>query len=664
MESIFYNYTGNAMLNNALMTIEALGKLNHVSEITPSLLLDQYRIQDLKEINKRLKSYIMLFSKNGPLYNDSKNGDRIYEALFKAICNKYENDGEHICDVSGLKFQTKFNEIYEEVLNELGFTKGEVNKKDTNLSRNWFPLSGTLGSDAQALPQAKFTIQIHPICIVILQFLPLAALLFKGGVLLIDSSNFEFSRIYIAKNNVNEIKHRIETTASDVPIENVKDISKSNYLLKALKILEDKKMDEEYSDLNLWSFSNLGNRASCSIDRVPNKLIQKLIKLRSVSKIKNEVDNILLKNGPDSRFLECLEDNKEWSHLYPNKFGSGKKIVEHSGVSVTFLETYFTVIESEQKIEYAKYLAYLIHKYKSKSFEKYLSKTDAWKEKEYRIDLYTVLIEATRNGEWDMYHHFEILDNKMQIPIKNNFYNIHKITHFYYQKNVYSNKIPDLKNENSTAKSICNWLISLIQIDEKSNSIVNNLINAQKYNEVNYNGMMIRQHKLVSIDDILFALFEDNLKSSRYWINELLHMFFLQTYQPKLELNELTKTTDWSLDFHSKFQIEQIEEFSIDYMNYFFNKYQNKEKGTKPISKYKDQISTIPSDTSKFLKWFDEAIQNTNMFLEAESDMGKWSDTLLLYNGIGEFRPSITSFFFVFYSLKQLEIYNTLKLIS
>lgn len=657
MESIFNNYTGNAMLNNALMTIEALGKLNHVSEITPSLLLDQYRIQDLKEINKRLKSYTMLFSKNGPLHNDTKNGDRIYEALFKAICNKYENDGEHICDVSGLKFQTKFNEIYEEVLNELGFTNGEVNKKDTNLSRNWFPLSGTLGSDAQALPQAKFTIQIHPICLVIMQFLPLATLLYKSVALLIDSTNFEFSRVFIA-NNVKEIKQRIENKASDVPIENVKDISKSNYLLKALKILEDKKMDEEYSDLNLWSFSNLGTGASCSIDRVPNKLIQKLIKLRSVSKIKNEVDNILLKNGPDSRFLECLEDNKEWSHLYPNKFGSGKKIVEHSGVSVTFLEKYFAVIESEQKIEYAKYLAYLIHKYKSKSFEKYLSKTDAWNEIEYRIDLNTVLIEATRNGEWDMYHHFEILDNKMQIPFKNNFYTIHKITHFYYQKNVHSNKIPDLKNENSTVKSICDWLISLIQIDEKSNSIVNNLINAQKYNEVNYNGMMIRQHKLVFIDDILFALFEDNLKSSRYWINELLRMFFLQPSQPKIVYKRFDKPADWAIDEPTNNWLQQIQEFSNDYINYYFDKYENKETREKPLSKFKNQIATIPNDTSKYICWFGEVLENTNNFVKKNNDRmrEKWSDSLL-YNGQGEFSPMLSRFLFSLFSMKHFSIY-------
>jgi len=36
--TIFNTYTGNAMLNNALMTIEALGQLKNVSAINPKVL--------------------------------------------------------------------------------------------------------------------------------------------------------------------------------------------------------------------------------------------------------------------------------------------------------------------------------------------------------------------------------------------------------------------------------------------------------------------------------------------------------------------------------------------------------------------------------------------------------------------------------------------------
>lgn len=671
MSSIFYNYTGNAILNNALMTIEALANVKSVAEITPNLLLDLYKSQDLKEINKRLKSYTMLFSLNNPLVNPAKKldnaGEKTYNSLLLSIIHNFENQGSKICEVSGLRFEKTFESFYmDEIekqkravrLKKLDFKEekkiiGNLDNTDFSLNRSWFPLIGGLGSDAQALPQAKFAIQIHPICIVIMQFLPLAALLYKGRVLLIDSSNFDFSRAFVA-NNVKELKKRIELAKSNESIENVRDYSKGNYLLIALQLLEDKKLEEEYSDLNLWSFSNSGTGASCEIDRVPNSLIQKLLKLRKVSSIKNEVDNILRKNESAFSFLESLEKNVEWWLLYPNVFGSGKKAVEYEGVSVKFLEIYFSVIGSEQKIEYAKYLAYLISKYKSKSFEKYLSKTDAWNEKDYRADLYVVLSEATKNSEWDLYHHLEILDNSNQTPVKNNFYNIHKITHFYYKKETNTNQLPILRNDNLVAKSICEWLISLIQQDERGGSLIKDLINTQNYSTVSYNEMLVRLYELAEIDDILFGLYDESLKSSRFGMNELLHIFFLQPNQPTFELKELQKLKDWTLDTPTKEWIKQVKACSNDYIQYYFDKYKNKETGTKPLSKFKNQIATIPNDNSQYLRWFDEALKNTNEFFKSrdETNAEKWSDSIL-YNGNGEFSPMLTRFLFRFFSMKQ-----------
>jgi len=671
MEFIFKTYTGNAMLNNALMTIEALSNVKSVSEITPNLLLDLYKSQDLKEINKRLKSYTMLFSLNNPLVNPAKKqdeaGEKTYNNLLLSIMQNFENQGSKICEVSGLRFEKTFESFY---IDEIEKQKKAIRLKkldskeekkiivnldntDFTLNRSWFPLIGGLGSDAQALPQAKFAIQIHPICIAIMQFLPLAALLYKGGVLLIDSSNFEFSRLFVG-NNVKEIRKRIELAKSNESIENVRDYSKGSYLLIALQILEDKRLEEEYSDLNLWSFSNSGTGASCSIDRVPNMLIQKIIKLRKVGSIKNEVDNILRKNESANSFLENLENNTEWWLLYPNKFSSGKKTVDYEGVSVKFLETYFNTIGSVQKIEYAKYLAYLISKYKSNAFEKYLSNTSGWNEKDYRMDLYAVLSEATKNGEWDLNHHFEILDNANQTPVKNNFYNIHKITHFYYQKETYSNQLPNLENNHYFVKHICEWLISLIQQDERSSNISKDLINTQNYGTVSYNEMFIRLYEFVELDDILFALYDENLKSSRFGLNELLHIFFLQPDQPKIELKELKKPKEWALDSPTKKWLEEIEEFSNDYVNYYFDKYENKVTRTKPLSKFNNQIAMISSDITQYLRWFDEAIENTNEFLKFsdKTKSEKWSDTLL-YNGHGEFSPILTRFFFKFFSMKQ-----------
>ncbi len=660
MQTIFNAYTGNAMLNNALMTIEALGKLKNVSEITPTLLLKLYEEKGLLKLNKRLKNYTMLFTKNGPLHNDKNNGDRVYDTLFKTIIETFENEGESICEISGLKFQTPFNKVYEVALTKAGLSAKEIANKDTTISRTWFPLIGGLGSDAQALPQAKFSIQIHPVCIAILQFLPLSSLLYNGGILLIDSSNFDFAKQLIAENQKRLMKH-IETTKSTEQIENVR-FTKGNYLLQAIEILEDKEeSEEEYSDLNLWSFSNSGTGASCEIDRVPNSLIRKLILIKKVSpSVGAELKNILM--GESSfKFLDSLERNQEWWLLYPSVFGSGKKRTEYAGVSVQFLETYFKVTGNVKHIEYAKYLAHLIDRYKAPSFDKYLVKTDAWGEKEYRIDLYGVLVEATKNGKWSLYHQLQTLDNADILPVKNNYYNLHKLIHFYYQKKVFANEVPIIADVPSNAREVCEWFISLIQNDENSTKIISSLINRQEYVSVNYKGLFERlctKHN-IAISVIARVLYDEHLVPLKNGLNELLRLFFSQPEQPVfpniMDFNLTSFSDDNSRPFDTQWY-KQFDEFSADYQQYYFDKYQNRNTGAKPHNKYLTLIKGISFESSDFLYWFREALENVNVFLRQRDGLktDKWTENLL-YNSYGEYSPSFTKLAIKLSLLKNIQ---------
>lgn len=664
---IFETYSGNAMLNNALMTIEALGDLSNILEITPDLLLELFEKKNLTELNKRLKSYTMLFSLNNPLVNPAKKkdnvGEKIYKNLLTSILKNYESSGSLTCEISGLKFEKTFESFYEDeikaqkkILKAKKIDSKEEKKQLTNLdntdfslNRTWFPLIGGLGSDAQALPQAKFSIQIHPICIVILQFLPLSALLYKGGVLLIDSSNFEFSKRYI-KENCKTLKERIETTLSSESIENVKDFSKGNYVLKALKILEDKNFDDEYSDLNLWSFSNSGTGASCEIDRIPNSLFKKLNKLYNNPNIVSELKGILNSNNSSNSFLTCLENNTEWWLLYPNIF----KKVKYDGVSVNFLEAYFKVIQSSQKVGYAKYLALLIKKYKSKSFEKYLDSTSAWDEKEYRIDLYSVLVEATKNEEWDFYHQLHILDDANQLPVKNTYYGIHKLIHFYYQKNIFSSSMPELKNEESLAKTVLEWIIIMIQKDSKRDIIIKDLKDAQKYSLVRYSGLMLRAYDNpnLKLNTIINSLYDEHFNISVIGLNELLRIFFTQTVQFDIQINNDNQLQD--LDGETKNWLGRINNFVKDYQAYYFDKYENKETGIKPFGRFLKLVNDISFDNSKFLYWFKEAIENTNNYLITNNlkNSEEWTDDLL-YNPQGDFAISFAKFAIKFSLLKQ-----------
>lgn len=656
--AIFKTYTGNAMLNNALMTIEALAGLKNVKEITPEVLLKLYKQpiegSSLIDLNLRFKSYTMIFSLNNPLVNPAKKidqmGQKVYDGILQSIIKNCKTEGDHICEISGLRFQKTFEDYYIiEVERLKDFVKSKKLEKkkekaelanldntDFSLNRCWFPLIGGLGSDAQALPQAKFALKIHPICIAIMQFLPLSALLYKGRILLIDSSNFEFSRSYI-KLNLEVVKQKIQLAKANESIENIKDFAKGNYLIRALNLLEEKEFDNDYSDLNLWSFSNSGTGASCEIDRIPNALIQKLIKLRSITKISNELKQIIENREISGGFITSLGDNQEWWGLYPAK--------KYEGVSVSFFVAYFQVIGHEKNIEYSKYIAFLISKYKTKSFDKYLSKFDAYGEDNYRSDLYSVFIKATEEGFWNINHHLQILDT-LDLPIKNSSYTFFKTIHFFYQKQTFIETISEPELFVSDASKLLKWTIGLIQNDINSKTIIKRLLDRQEYIGVGYNEMLLRSasYSSVSISNIFEAICNIDGSPNRYGLNELLHLFFSQQIQEKyddldLQITYIKITTIYTNWF------ESFEKFAQNYQSYFFDKYENKETDNKPYNKYLNQITSIPNDNTHFLRWIDEAIVNTNNFMKnvEEIDQEQWTDSIL-YNPNGEFSLGFARF--------------------
>ncbi len=646
MSCIFKTYTGNAILNNALMTIEALGKLKSVSEINPKMLLAFYDEFNLISLNQRLKNYTMLFTKNGPLHNDKTNGTKIYETLFRTIVENFENEGDRICEISGLKFQKTFNELYEETLKSIGLTEKEIKKKDTNIGRTWFPLIGGLGSDAQALPQAKFTVQIHPICIVILQFLPLSSILYKGGVLLVDSSNFELSREMIAE-NVKSIQERIEVTKSKDKIENIKDFGKGDYLLKAIEILEEKEtFKENYSDLNLWSFSNSGTGASCEIDRVPNSLIKKLQSLSNNPNVGAELKTILVRSESAFSFIEALEDNKDWYLLYPNVFGGGKRKIEYEGVTPEFLDAYYTVIEKNDLLQTSKYIAGLIQKYKSKSFENLLEKTDAHSDPEYRIELYKVLIAATQNGEWDIGRHIHILDNPNVLPIKNTFYQIHKLSYYYYFKEVFSNEYPVVNVAKTLVYNSIGWIGDLIQNDSRFNVIKSNLSNANEYMKVGFNRIIYDSlhSKTIKVENYIELLYDENFKYSKWGLNELLRIYFTQPEQDVF--HDVSRENELKIDNPFVSWRNKIQDFVDDYREYYFTKYQNPLTEEYPFKKFENLVNAFVKENDSFYSLLNNLIYNTNEFLNQsqKSKSEKWNIDALLTDPLGNSNWSLCVF--------------------
>lgn len=658
---IFENYTGNAMLNNALMTIESLAHLSDVSEINPKVLQDLYESSDLSAINQRLKSYTMVFSLNNPLVNPAKKagnaGERTYDRLMTAIMSSFENKGKSICEISGLRFEKTFEDFYKEVLeqqkqelratisdpNELKKEIDKIDKTDTSLNRTWFPLIGGLGSDAQALPQAKYAVKIHPICIAILQFLPLSAVLYKGGVLLVDSSNFLLSKEMIST-NVKAVRDKIQFHSADKSVENIRDFNKGSYLLRALAILSEKEQfDETYSDLNLWSFSNSGTGASCEIDRVPNQLIRKLQKLHRNAVISEELKSVLASDHM-YKFLESLEDGKEWYGLFRAVFGSGKKRVEYEGMSPEFLEAYFNAIQSSKSIQYAKYIAWLVQKYKNKKTEQLLLKTDGWNDPEFKIELFRILAEATKESNWSFANQIDILDNADNLPVRNSFWSLHRLIHFYSYKNIFLSDLPGASINDSRVSKAASLLIAIIQGSSDKNRLLKSLLSDSDYRKTSFEAVIIDaagEHEL-PLENMIETFYDDDFQFSKYGMVELLRLYFSQPNQEQLSV----KIWDSILNHSALFEEwkNKITGFVDDYQQYYFNRYQNPVTQKPPMGKFSKVITTLIHPRENFTGLLRQAIYNTNQYFidEKLATVDKWTIEDLLTNPLGESSPGMS----------------------
>lgn len=633
MKNIFKNYTGNPFLNNALQTIEALDGLNQVSDITTKILLDIYNKYKIWDLFKRMKSYSMLFSRNGPLLNDKDFGDNIFKGIIEYTLENFENEGQYQCEISGLRFNTPFSMIYEKVLYNIEYPVTKIRGKDKTINRCWFPLTGALGSDAQALPQAKFEIMIHPICMVVIQFLPFSSLLYKGGILLIDSIDFDFTKDYI-DDNVKRVLQRIEITPANKSVENIRDFAKGDYILKALKIYSDKKNNYDgNSDLNLWCFTNSGTGASCYIDRIPNQLFKTIFEFYIKSKTQKDLIRFLKSNLTDS-FLDSLIEKRDFWGLYPRKVKN--KATE--GVGVPFYDAYQTAIGKDQQLLYAKYIAYLINEdqVKSKSDLKLLENFDSYKESEYNNMIYSILLRATQNGKWSLYNHLEILDQTNDKIIKDWNYGIHKAIQFYYHKKAFEKTCPIPKPTKLTP--IISTIIHLIEKDKDKDKNIKRLQHTQDYQTFNINGAFNRNSSKIHLSNILEYTYKD-YRPNRKGLNRLLHIFYSQPSHDYHYEDNFIKI------FNDESNVEQnvYEKFVKVFQSYYLEKYNN------DTAKYKQHIlKSFPKKATNYRIWILDIINKMEQFYKHKPNFNKqqlkYFEENLFYSPDGEFNLTFSRF--------------------
>jgi len=192
--------TGNPFVDTGLAVVAALANLDNVEDLTYELVTQTYGDGNrLSSWNSHLRSFSLVFGTNNPLlqasygYEKGKGPSELNYAIYRSTLRNFlaamvDESGPLLrCEACGILTRFDFAGACRAAEQESGHKAA----KEKWLGRNWFPLVGSMGSDAQALPAASRPVQLCGKCLFAVHYLPL-------GVVLLDGRLAVFQSTYIA----------------------------------------------------------------------------------------------------------------------------------------------------------------------------------------------------------------------------------------------------------------------------------------------------------------------------------------------------------------------------------------------------------------------------------------------------------------------------------
>ena len=315
--------TGNPFVDTGWYAIAALSNRESVSDITQNdinRILSQY---DIADINRKLKSFTMIFGTNGPLFQNAfkPHNKEIYHDFLEELVRCFQDEPIELCEICGRMHNFNIKNIW----NQIALKYNIKNKEEKTIGRDFFPLIGSLGNDAQALPGASRMYSICSKCLFAVNFIPLASLLLKGRLICYESTEEAFS-IHLIKCNIRENMDKLYVEKSEIIGKNKGNIFYIKFVEDMLSEIDNinmMKSIKETTALYIWIFSNAGTGADCDLVEIPNPILRFIQKasLESI-KIKNNLLDIL-KNDNKGRFFDDVTNRKECFILYPHKNSTG-----------------------------------------------------------------------------------------------------------------------------------------------------------------------------------------------------------------------------------------------------------------------------------------------------------------------------------------------------
>lgn len=428
------NLTGNPFVDTGIFTIKAHLAKESGGEPKEFLQAEDVRkafeskngfARWLASANRRLKSFFMVVGTNSALVNPSNN---------KAM-NKSKNYGFlDEADSGWQNYIAKLEKLSDELIedDETGISEDAIlcescgDRKATHnldsIGRDYFPLAGSIGNDAQALPAASRAPRICPLCLLAVHWLPLGTGVFNRGL-----ACFQFTESILSQDLIQSIynRNRSELDASTLdrklPIAFSSDESKSEKRGKSLGRLlfetiiqfnRERKQNElpETVTLNIWTFSNAGQSADSDFFEIPNPSLQFFWDgLNHKTELEEILQNEDLKK-PATHLLAAIEQRKEYFGFYPQKAKEGE--TKSQVASIGLFDLYQTRVLRRQQVtlDSAKLFAKLAHKKlkieagkdknRKKFYEQILKENPRLvKDQNIRVGLRKMLIELAGEGK-------------------------------------------------------------------------------------------------------------------------------------------------------------------------------------------------------------------------------------------------------------------------
>lgn len=314
--------TGNPFVDTGLAVLATLANCRDIDDLTLDHMKKVHQNgEQLARWNSKLKSTSMIFTINSlathPGIKDYEKRVLYYSKMTTGILNKIgKEDIKERCECCGHTYSLDIDKLAKEILVPLG-------NKDAKryVGRDWFPLAGSVGSDAQALPASSRAPNICATCLFAVHYLPLGVLLINGRLAVFQSTSTSFWYDYV-RLITEEIRRRI--SAGDTSTLGSKEGSIAA-IKRILSVMEEMHKDElpAGTSLFVWRFSNSGTGPDCEIREIPSPALVFLQKAVQHG-CRKEIEDVIAKDrNPEYSFLNCISKGTDYSFLYPFKKFNG-----------------------------------------------------------------------------------------------------------------------------------------------------------------------------------------------------------------------------------------------------------------------------------------------------------------------------------------------------